>query len=66
MENPVCANCKGPHPASYRGCPKFPHLLLTLTNPKPSPPTFSNPKVSYASLLTPPQPQISTQRSLLH
>ncbi|GIY71190.1 nucleic-acid-binding protein from transposon X-element [Caerostris darwini] len=25
MENPVCANCKGPHPASYRECPKFPN-----------------------------------------
>lgn len=23
-ETPTCANCNGPHPASYRGCPKFP------------------------------------------
>lgn len=23
-ELPTCANCNGPHPASYRACPKFP------------------------------------------
>ncbi|GIX70693.1 hypothetical protein CEXT_183111, partial [Caerostris extrusa] len=23
---PLCANCNGKHPASYRGCPNFPQV----------------------------------------
>ncbi|GIX68000.1 hypothetical protein CEXT_299581 [Caerostris extrusa] len=45
MENPVFANCKGPHPASYRGCPKFPKPTTTNTNQaKTFTSNFSNPK----------------------
>lgn len=25
-DDPICANCGGPHPASYRGCPRAPHI----------------------------------------
>ncbi|GIY03628.1 RNA-directed DNA polymerase from mobile element jockey [Caerostris darwini] len=60
MENPICANCKGPHPASYRGCPKFPKPATNNNQPKTFTSTTTNPKVSYASLLTPQQPLIIT------
>lgn len=28
---PVCVHCRGPHPASYRGCPKWPKPAATKT-----------------------------------
>lgn len=28
---PMCANCQGPHPASFRGCSKFPKANITNT-----------------------------------
>ncbi|GIY65392.1 hypothetical protein CEXT_468831 [Caerostris extrusa] len=37
---PLCANCKGKHPASYRGCPNFPKL--TQTRPKTTTTTTNN------------------------
>ncbi|GIX76098.1 hypothetical protein CEXT_460961 [Caerostris extrusa] len=40
--------------------PKIPKPVTNTNQPKTFTSTFSNPKVSYASLLTPPQPQIST------
>lgn len=30
---PTCANCNGQHPASYRGCPKFPKWDKRQSNP---------------------------------
>ncbi|GIY82209.1 reverse transcriptase domain-containing protein [Caerostris darwini] len=60
-ENPVCTICKGPHPASYRGCPKFPKPATTTNQPKTFTSTFSNPKVSYPP--PPPQPQITPEIS---
>ncbi|GIY63463.1 hypothetical protein CDAR_401781 [Caerostris darwini] len=52
MENPICANCKGPHPA-YRGCPKFPKPATTTNQPKSFTSTYSNPNAPYTSLLAP-------------
>ncbi|KAJ3643999.1 hypothetical protein Zmor_026676 [Zophobas morio] len=31
-----CANCSGPHPASYKGCPKFPKPQQQKASKKPS------------------------------
>ncbi|GIX98522.1 nucleic-acid-binding protein from transposon X-element [Caerostris darwini] len=53
-ENPICANCNGSHPASYRGCPKFPKLNST-NNKQPANTftfnsNFSKPNISYSSI----------------
>lgn len=51
---PACANCGGPHPANYRGCPQFP-------KPKSAPmqqprlienPRFTRSNVSYAATVS--------------
>ena len=60
---PKCVNCKGEHPANYKGCPQFQqHLLYVLTssqhqrqtrNRKPTP-SPSHPYSKFPSLRTPP------------
>ncbi|GIY62197.1 nucleic-acid-binding protein from transposon X-element [Caerostris darwini] len=53
-ETPVCANCQGSHPASYRGCPKFPKLNSSTNKQQANPVTFTSnyakPNVSYSSI----------------
>ncbi|GIY04742.1 putative RNA-directed DNA polymerase from transposon X-element [Caerostris extrusa] len=53
-ETPVCANCHGSHPASYRGCPKFPKLNNP-TNKQPAPTVtftsnYAKPNISYSAI----------------
>lgn len=58
----TCANCRGPHPASYRGCPKAPHLRpgpsskspSRLTRPRPGTKQRSTPRNSQAEGARPP------------
>ncbi|GIY59034.1 hypothetical protein CDAR_275451 [Caerostris darwini] len=55
-ENPICANCNGSHPVSYRGCPKFPKLNST-TNKQPANPVtfnsnFAKPNISYSAIIS--------------
>ncbi|GIY22672.1 hypothetical protein CEXT_41551 [Caerostris extrusa] len=50
-ETPVCANCHGSHPASYRGCPK----LNNPANKQPAPTVtftsnFAKPNISYSAI----------------
>ncbi|GIX84927.1 nucleic-acid-binding protein from transposon X-element [Caerostris extrusa] len=54
MDNPVCANCTGSHPASYRGCPKFSKPVATFNKTKTFTSTYTNPNISYAFMLTSP------------
>ncbi|GIX66919.1 nucleic-acid-binding protein from transposon X-element [Caerostris darwini] len=53
-ETPVCANCQGSHPASYRGCPKFPKLNSSTNKQQANPVTFTSnyakPNISYSSI----------------
>lgn len=52
---PTCANCKGAHPASYRGCPAFPKSknptrpTTRPANQKPAAANFVQPARSYAA-----------------
>ncbi|GIY64970.1 nucleic-acid-binding protein from transposon X-element [Caerostris darwini] len=53
-DTPVCANCQGSHPASYRGCPKFPKLNQSTnkqsTNPVSFTSNFTKPNISYSAM----------------
>lgn len=56
-----CANCAGPHPASYRGCPRYPKTKNTQTNTqnKPDETNTTTPKTQNTHkklLLTTPTP----------
>ncbi|GIY88012.1 nucleic-acid-binding protein from transposon X-element [Caerostris darwini] len=53
-DTPVCANCQGSHPASYRGCPKFPKLNHSTSKQSANPVSFTSnftkPNVSYSAM----------------
>ncbi|GIX84003.1 nucleic-acid-binding protein from transposon X-element [Caerostris darwini] len=53
-ETPVCADCQGSHPASYRGCPKFPKLNNPTNKQSANPVTFTSnyakPNISYSAI----------------
>lgn len=36
LTTPTCINCRGPHPASYRGCPRNPQNLRKSNTKKPT------------------------------
>ncbi|GIY23545.1 nucleic-acid-binding protein from transposon X-element [Caerostris darwini] len=46
---PLCVNCNGKHPASYRGCPNFPKLNQTKTPATTTNNTFQ-PKYTHSNL----------------
>ncbi|GIY98939.1 nucleic-acid-binding protein from transposon X-element [Caerostris extrusa] len=55
---PLCANCNGKHPASYRGCPNFPKLNQNQTKPATTPtsntfqPKYTHSNLSFANAVS--------------
>lgn len=45
----TCANCGGPHPSNYRGCPVFPKPAKKNSNPRTLPSSAVVPGTSYAN-----------------
>ncbi|GBN82874.1 hypothetical protein AVEN_39433-1 [Araneus ventricosus] len=73
----LCANCNGPHTASYRGCPKYPKNITksriepgksfaaaaskTVNKPAPPPQAFNAENVNFPPLSSKPDSKVNSR-----
>ncbi|XP_054712932.1 paired amphipathic helix protein Sin3a-like [Uloborus diversus] len=50
MDKPMCANSQGPHPASYKGCPKYKNFIKKSSKTSPNPRSFTSNSTNFPAL----------------